>query len=71
MPRDFLQNMTSTEAKVGIKQIRKYKSIVQKRRKLALLYNECLKDCPAIILPKITCGSTYTYYSPRVKNRKK
>ena len=70
MPSDFLQHMTSTEAKVGIKQIRKYKKIVHRREKLAILYNESLKDCTNIILPKITSGSTYTYYSPRVRNRK-
>ena len=69
MPRDFLKLMTSTEAKVGIQQIRKYKKIVSNRKKLAMLYNEYLKGCPGIILPKITTGSTYTFYAPRVRNR--
>lgn len=66
MPSDFLEGLTRVEARVGIRQIKKYQTIVKHRRSLAEIYNQELGETPNLRLPPLITGATYSHYVPRV-----
>lgn len=71
MPTDYLESLSSVEARVGRVQLEKYDTIIEHRRKLAAFYHEQLQDISALQLPPLIEGATYSHYVPRVKNRDK
>jgi len=71
MPKDYLESYSKVQAKIGIAQLQKVKEIIERRKKIAKLYNEQLKDVKGITLPPIVEGATYSHYTIRIKNRDK
>ena len=69
-PPDYLDFMMDFEASIGINQLNKYDSIIQKRISKAKFYNKALSKRKEWILPPIIDGATYSHYSVRVPNKK-
>ena len=66
MPADYLSGMTAVEARVGQVQLKKLKSILAQRRKIAALYHEQLEGVTGLSRPPLLEGATYSHYVPRV-----
>ena len=49
----FKYNMTDIQASLGIRQLHKFEDMQEKRKSIAKLYQEGLKDTPSITLPTI------------------
>jgi dTDP-4-amino-4,6-dideoxygalactose transaminase len=69
MPGDFLEQMGTLEAAVGLAQLRKYPRIIARRRQLARLYHELLPQSPHYVKPPAPEGATYSHYPIRVEHR--
>jgi dTDP-4-amino-4,6-dideoxygalactose transaminase len=69
MPNDYLEGLTSMEARVGLVQIRKYRSIIASRRKIASYYDTYLRGIDGLQLPPLVNGATYSHYVPCSKSR--
>ena len=69
MPADYLQQMTSLEARVGRANIYMYEKIVEKRKAAANYYFNNFGDKPEFILPPKVPGATYSHFVVQVKDR--
>jgi len=69
-PSDAMELLTDSAARIGMVQLKKYNFIIQKRRFIADYYNKHLSGVEGLILPESAEGATWSYYSPRVKNKK-
>jgi perosamine synthetase len=69
MPKDYLEQFTNIEARVGLVQLEKYDKIIDHHRKMAAFYNKHLSNCPGLELPPAIAGATYSHYVVKVKNR--
>ena len=54
---DFKHNMTDIAASMGLAQLRRYGSILQRRRELVERYNEAFKDLDIEVLPHLKDGN--------------
>jgi dTDP-4-amino-4,6-dideoxygalactose transaminase len=68
-PPDHLDQMLEVEARVGLVQLKKYRTIVQGRRENAHYYNSTLLNTRGLTLPPIVEGATYSHYVVRVEDR--
>ena len=71
MPKDYLQQMTNLQARIGTVQTRRYGAIAEHRLSVASLYNELLADTPGLELHLAPNGTSYSYYAPRVNHRER
>ncbi len=65
MPADYLQSMTSIEARVGLAQCRKYHEIVEHRREISSVYRQGLAGVKDVRLPPDSPGATYSHFVVR------
>ena len=68
-PPDYLDKMLNVEAAVGLKQLRKYPQIINRRRSKAIFYNQYLPRRDGWHFPPIVDGATYSHYVVRVPSR--
>lgn len=68
-PPDYKDQMMDVEAAVGLEQLKKYDSIIDKRRDKARYYHKNLKRRDGWYFPPLVDGATYSHYSVRVPNR--
>jgi perosamine synthetase len=59
----FNYRMTDLQAAIGIEQLKKLDSLIDKRRKLAARYNEALSQIKGILIPAEPKGLLHTYQS--------
>lgn len=69
MPSDWLEGMTGVQGAVGLRQIKRYKQIIEARQRAAAFYTEHLKEISGITLPAWHEGATWSHYTIRVKSR--
>ena len=62
LPKDFSFPMTSFEATIGLKSLKKYEERIREREKIAQFYCENLKDNPNVILPSFKKGNTWSHF---------
>ncbi len=65
MPKDYLQSMSSIEARVGLAQCSKYHDIIKHRRNISSIYREGLAGIDSIKLPPCNTGATYSHFVVR------
>lgn len=65
-PPDYLDVMLPVEAAVGMEQLKKYPSIIQKRQNAAWYYDKYLHRNGDWVFPPIFSGATYSHYVVRV-----
>lgn len=68
-PPDYLDEMLDVEAAVGLEQLKKYPSIVQRRRDNASYYDQHLPRHENWVYPPVVEGATYSHYVVRVPDR--
>ncbi len=68
-PPDYLDRMINMEARVGLAQLERYDSIVERRIETVKYYDQELRGCPGFELPPLIQGATYSHYVPRAENR--
>ena len=68
-PPDYLDALLVPEAAVGLAQLEKYETIIQRRREIAQFYTENLEVPQDWILPPLVGGATYSHYPIRVPER--
>lgn len=71
MPGDHLHGMSKSEASVGVMQVSRYPTIIDKRRKIATYYHDALSDIFPTQRPPILDGATYSHYVLQVENPQK
>lgn len=69
LPPDFRDRMLDVEAAVGLAQLGKYQSIIQRRRENARYYDEHLPRREGWVFPPLRDGATYSHYVVRVPDR--
>jgi len=69
MPADFLHGMAAIEARIGARQVAKYRAIVARRRRIAGLYDRALQSLTWLKRPPLVEGATYSHYVCRVDER--
>lgn len=69
-PPDYLDQMLDIEAAIGLKQLKRYPEIIERRRANALWYDQNLSRREGWVFPPIVDGATYSHYVVRVPNRK-
>lgn len=69
MPGDYLEALTSVEARVGSAQVERYSEIISSRRAVAEWYFDALDDVPGLTLPPRVRGATYSHFVPLVEDR--
>lgn len=69
LPADNKMTLPEYQARVGLVQLGKLKLIIARRRTLAGVYDQTLKDCPGIYLTPHVEGATFAYYTLRVSER--
>ena len=68
-PPDYRSQLSNTEARVGLAQIKKYKAVKKIRRENAAAYFEQLSVPEAWVMPPQMQGATYSHFVIRVENR--
>lgn len=68
-PPDYLDLMLNVEAAVGLEQLKKYKTIITRRRRNAALYSKNLTQLANITYPPLQEGATYSHFVLRVPDR--
>lgn len=71
LPPDYNEHLLPVEASVGLQQLLRYDSIIEKRRQNAQFYDQNLREIVSndFILPPLIEGSTYSHYVIRVADR--
>jgi dTDP-4-amino-4,6-dideoxygalactose transaminase len=69
MPRDYLQGISSLEARVGRKNIGRYADVIGRRREAAEYYFAHLNSRPSFRLPPRVEGATYSHFVAQVEDR--
>ncbi len=69
LPTDLAIAYSDFQARIGLAQLRKLDVILAKRRALADMYDQELRDVPGISSAPIIDGATYTFYTMRVTRR--
>jgi perosamine synthetase len=69
MPADYATAFANFQGRVGLAQLRKFDSIVDKHRAWAEFYTSELRDAPGITPAPIIPGATYSLCTIRVKGR--
>lgn len=62
MPRDYLMAMSTAEASVGQRQVKKYHALIAHRCRIAAVYDEALAACRNLQRPPLVSGATYSHY---------
>ena len=68
-PPDYIDLMTNIEAAVGIEQLKKYPTIISRRRETANAYFVHDPNDPQFIFPPHTKGATYSHFAIRTDLR--
>ena len=68
-PPDYLKRLSPVEARVGLEQIIKYRTIKSRRREIATQYFDQLKVPDSWVMPPKVEGATYSHFVIRVPNR--
>ena len=71
MPADYREEMCGVEARVGISNIDRYETIIDKRQAAAKYYFERLTDKQDFRLPPEVEGATYSHFVVQVDDRHK
>ena len=71
LSNDFVDTFSKIQAAVGLAQLNKIKRNIEKRKKIAQIYNDELNDIKSIVLPPIIQDASYAHYTIRIKNRNK
>jgi perosamine synthetase len=66
---DYDTRYTDFQARIGLSQLRKLDTILDRRRRLAEFYSRELRDIPGLTPAPIMPGATYAYYTVRVERR--
>ncbi len=69
-PSDYLVQLTETEARIGLVQLRRCPEIIARQRQNARYYHEHLHDICGVQLPPLVEGATYSHFVVRVRDRK-
>jgi perosamine synthetase len=69
MPSDYLYQMASIEARIGIENVRRHDDIMKNRQEAADYYFEHLENKPDFILPSRVEGATYSHFVVMVNDR--
>lgn len=69
MPSDYLEQLTGVEARVGMVQLSKYETIIDRRKKNASRYFEVLHNVEGLQLPPANDGATYSHFTVLVPDR--
>ena len=69
-PPDHKETMTRAEAAVGVAQLAKYESIIQRRRAIAEIYFQLDRRHPDLIFPPRIAGATYSHFAIRTPRKK-
>jgi perosamine synthetase len=69
MPPDYLCQMASIEARIGIENVGRHEDIIKNRQEAAEYYFEHLENKPDFILPPKIKGATYSHFVVRVNDR--
>lgn len=69
LPNDIATTYANFQARIGLVQLRKLDAILAKRRALARLYDQELRDMTAIHPAPLIDGATYSFYTLRVPRR--
>lgn len=68
-PPDYLDHMTDLEAQIGLVQLKKYRTIQNKRREIARQYFKSIQSSSNWVLPPEIEGATYSHFVIRTKKR--
>ncbi|WP_052161842.1 DegT/DnrJ/EryC1/StrS family aminotransferase [Hoeflea sp. BAL378] len=66
MPGDHLVQIGRAEASVGVRQCMAYRGIIDRRRRIAAVYDEALAEVLPDARPPLVEGATYSHYVLRV-----
>lgn len=69
MPADYLEQMASVEARVGMVQLSKYETIITNKRANASRYFDIFKNISELQLPHLNDGATYSHFTLLVPER--
>ena len=69
MPGDYATAFANFQGRVGLAQLSKFDTVLDKRRALAEFYDSKLRDVPGITPAPIIPGATYALYTVRVERR--
>ena len=70
MPKDYLSDMTSFEAAIGLHQLRRFAKISDHRTQLARKYLERLSGIPNLTLPRDCDGRTWSHFTIKASSEK-
>ena len=68
-PKDYKSGLTHFGAQIGIRQLRKYDKIMEKRVLNSQIYDSNLINSNLIRKPNLTSGSTFSHYPILVENK--
>jgi dTDP-4-amino-4,6-dideoxygalactose transaminase len=69
LPGDYATRYADFQARMGLAQLRKADRILARRRVLAELYGEALRDIPGLTPAPLKDGASYALYTVRVQDR--
>jgi dTDP-4-amino-4,6-dideoxygalactose transaminase len=69
LPRDAFEAMPDVQARIGLVQLGRLESILERRRTIARRYDEGLRNASAVRLPPLVDGATYSHYTVAVPDR--
>jgi dTDP-4-amino-4,6-dideoxygalactose transaminase len=69
LPGDYATRYANFQARIGLSQLRKSDRILARRRSVAELYGQALREIPGLTPAPIVDGACYSLYTVRVENR--
>lgn len=69
LPQDYATVYADFQGRVGMTQLNKLCTALERTRSLAAFYDKELRDMPGLTRAPIIPGATYTYYSIRIEKR--
>lgn len=69
MPKDYLENLTKIEARIGLAQLKKYDSIIDNKIKISKRYTEMFATREDIKILPFKAGATYSHFTALVGDR--
>ena len=69
LPDDYATRYMNFQARLGLRQLRKADALAARRRALAEVYNDALREVPGLTVASLVEGAAYMPYAVRVRNR--
>ncbi len=69
LPWDAAATLPNFQARIGVVQLHKLDTILERRRVLAKLYDRELRDCSLVARPPLMDGAAYSHYTVRIQRR--